>query len=260
VEDGEYCFRTNLNGVDINRNYGFHWKASSFETISGPSSHGSKPFSEPETRIIAKLLNESRPELFVDVHSGANALLRPFGYAWRDIPDEPQRKLLDAVSQEIKEKHCPSCSVGAAAQDLGYTMDGASVDYVHSLGVRFSFIWEIYDSTQTITSLVATDSARHTAKMRNCRNQSSFAPAVSSFLSRPRSPESTLACADPELRALKFMDTEAERRTCLTEFNPETEAELKAHVARWSAALLTVSSSVQARLSAGGLPSPSTVQ
>merc|ERR1719393_747325 len=68
VEDGDYCLRTNENKVDLNRNYGLHWKAEKeddeetgvgskqgkpFESFSS----GSGPFSEPETRVISRLLN-----------------------------------------------------------------------------------------------------------------------------------------------------------------------------------------------------------
>merc|ERR1719335_1347497 len=72
VEAGDYCLRTNENGVDLNRNYGFHWKEEKEddqETGVGTKqgkpfeafSSGSGPFSEPETRIISRLLNQTKP-------------------------------------------------------------------------------------------------------------------------------------------------------------------------------------------------------
>jgi hypothetical protein len=253
VEDGQFCFRTNSNNVDINRNYGYKWEERSIETISGPQSHGSKPFSEPETRIIAKLLKEWKPELFIDVHSGVNSLLSPFGWTWDSIPEDAQSRALSDVSKVVAKKHCPACTEGAAAQDLGYRAPGSSLDYAWSLGVRFPYTWEIYDSTQHVagtqhaTSLVAKPSAHRAQLLHNCSDGAAAHP-VASFLSRRSALTNTRSCLDPEVRAMKFMNTEAERRTCMTEFNPHTEIEFNANIARWCDALFTVTRVVRTHL------------
>lgn len=54
--------RYNARGVDINRNFGFAWSASSEE----PS--GAEPWSEPETRILRDLILDLRPQNIVSLH------------------------------------------------------------------------------------------------------------------------------------------------------------------------------------------------
>lgn len=56
--------RWNANGVDLNRNFSWDWRA---------SDGGAGPLSEPETGAITMLLNSVRPDLAVWVH-------QPYGY------------------------------------------------------------------------------------------------------------------------------------------------------------------------------------
>lgn len=56
--------RTNLNGVDLNRNFGWSWH---------PSDGGPAAFSEVETRAVAGFIEFLRPDLVVWIH-------QPLGY------------------------------------------------------------------------------------------------------------------------------------------------------------------------------------
>lgn len=56
--------RWNANGVDLNRNFNWDWRA----TDGGPA-----PRSEPETQAIVRLIEETRPGVIVWVH-------QPYGY------------------------------------------------------------------------------------------------------------------------------------------------------------------------------------
>jgi hypothetical protein len=56
--------RANANGVDLNRNFDWEWRAYD----GGPA-----PFSEPETRAVAALVETVRPDVVVWVH-------QPLGY------------------------------------------------------------------------------------------------------------------------------------------------------------------------------------
>jgi protein MpaA len=61
--------RGNAHGVDLNRNWGHNWKP--IPPSSGYYS-GPKPFSEPETKAVKKLLKGVRPQVTVWYH-------QPFG-------------------------------------------------------------------------------------------------------------------------------------------------------------------------------------
>ncbi len=80
--------RWNANGVDLNRNFSWGWRASD----GGPG-----PLSEPETQALTTLIERLRPDIVVWVH-------QPYGYtssigdtdraleqAWADASDEPVR-------------------------------------------------------------------------------------------------------------------------------------------------------------------------
>ena len=83
-------WRTNKNGVDINRNYSYRWgrdgvgssQHAGVGTYRGPS-----PASEPETRAIQNLLAEQRFAVAVSYHSYSQMALYPWGYTALVAPE-----------------------------------------------------------------------------------------------------------------------------------------------------------------------------
>ena len=72
---GKYSF-----GVDLNRNYDFHWQDAS----PNPNKYtfrGDKPFSEPETRALRNFLSGLNCKLYLTLHSHAQAICYPWGYS-----------------------------------------------------------------------------------------------------------------------------------------------------------------------------------
>jgi protein MpaA len=55
--------RGNANGVDLNRNFPWHWRK-----LSGTYSSGPRPLSEPETRIAYRLIERVRPSVSIWFH------------------------------------------------------------------------------------------------------------------------------------------------------------------------------------------------
>lgn len=55
--------RGNANGVDLNRNFPWHWRKLSGTYYSGP-----RPLSEPETRIAYRLIERVRPSVSIWFH------------------------------------------------------------------------------------------------------------------------------------------------------------------------------------------------
>ena len=70
--------RTNGRGVDLNRNFPSGWKP--IGRRGGPQHSGPRPFSEPETRLAARLIRRVRPEVTLWFHQQeAGEMVRAWG-------------------------------------------------------------------------------------------------------------------------------------------------------------------------------------
>ena len=63
VEQGEYCKRSNLNNVDINRNWDIFWSKDVSSSIE--ENPGAKPFSELETEFVKRAVENFNAKLFL---------------------------------------------------------------------------------------------------------------------------------------------------------------------------------------------------
>jgi len=149
VEDDweNMCQRVNENGVDLNRNWDAHWEApldKSDYNYDADTNSGPKPFSEPETQALKKILDDTQPTIFITVHSGTLGMYTPYAYS-RDLPtNDPSdlgrmKNILDALDPEYCK--CPS---GAAGLDVGYLCPGTCLDYAYEHHASVSFAFEIY--------------------------------------------------------------------------------------------------------------------
>jgi len=69
--------RTNARGVDLNRNFASGWRPAG---APGDEEHsGTRPFSEPETRIARRLIDELRPDITIWFHQQGEAMVRAWG-------------------------------------------------------------------------------------------------------------------------------------------------------------------------------------
>ncbi len=106
-------------GVDLNRNYGFHWGEGGAsddptdETFKGPSA-----FSEPETRVVKSFV-DARPNLkiLLSYHTFSELILYPWGYTDDAIPDTKAVAAYKAMARKM-------------AQWNGYTPEQASALYI----------------------------------------------------------------------------------------------------------------------------------
>ena len=139
-----YCL-----GVDPNRNYPFHWMeegASSFscsQTFAGPA-----PLSEPETKALAKVLdeNKSRIVMYFSLHSYSQLILAPYGYG-RVYPDNYAQ--LERVASHwiagARQLRDTDYKFGTSAIIL-YPAAGGSDDYAHGqANIKLSYTVELPD-------------------------------------------------------------------------------------------------------------------
>lgn len=66
--------RRNARGVDLNRNFSFRWRPGSPSSGYYP---GPRPFSEPESRAVRRLVQRARPEVTIWFHQPWNQVLAP---------------------------------------------------------------------------------------------------------------------------------------------------------------------------------------
>lgn len=255
VEGGEYCTRTNENGVDLNRNYGFHWKAEhADDDESGVGSKqgvpveafssGSGAFSEPETRIVARLINQTKPDVFLDVHSGTKGLFMPYDWTTDPIENEADRSHMKSVLQEVNSKDCPECMVGDCAETVGYLAPGSSADYAYSQGIKYSFIWEIYaDAEDAQEDAAAQNAFLARKKASTSLIQESRRNGVLASGADVNSGD-VPAWAAGEEAVLAPMEKEAKFH-CLLQFNPLTKDEYDSTVLRWTNAFTTLTAAVR---------------
>lgn len=261
VEGGEYCTRTNENKVDLNRNYGEHWQAAhEDDDESGVGSKkgqpveafssGSSAFSEPQTRIIAKLLKATKPDVFLDVHSGTKGLFMPYDWTTDPIPNESDRNNMKAVLQEVNSKDCPECMVGSCAETVGYLAPGSSADYAYSQGVSFPFIWEIYADSADAEADAQDQRAFQAKKQAGAsflqgRTHAQVREHASAHLQKGFGddvPAPSWAAGDEaDMSVLE----KATKEHCLLQFNPLTKDDYDFTVARWTSAFVTLCNSVR---------------
>ena len=124
-------------GVDLNRNYGFHWTHGEPEDSEECSEvfKGKFPFSESETASIRDLVEREKDfiVLILNFHTYGNLWVRPFNYSKERLLDHFQIKshiknFYQEMEQEILEV-CPKAEVGNASKTVDYLSFGEASDW-----------------------------------------------------------------------------------------------------------------------------------
>lgn len=150
VEAGDLCERRNGRGVDLNRNWGVDWGKKEKDYDPYEENPGTAPFSEPETQIMRKLALSFDPHIWINVHSGMEALFMPYDHkntTPEGLPSQKMRSLLEKVDK----LHCQNrCMIGSGGGSVGYLAHGTATDYIYDV-VRtpMAFTFEIYGDNQT---------------------------------------------------------------------------------------------------------------
>jgi hypothetical protein len=118
----------NSRGVDLNRNYGYQWgydNTGSSPTPSSETYRGATAWSEPETRAVRDIVQQTRPAIAFTMHSVAGRYLNPYGYT--DI----------VVAYEYYAEFAGDFSAangylyGTVSQMLDYNSNGTTRDWLH---------------------------------------------------------------------------------------------------------------------------------
>ncbi len=118
--------RTNANGVDLNRNYGFEW--------TDESNHGSGPESEPEAHANAESMRQVDAaygiDLYLSGHTGTNVLIYSWAWTLDQAPDDELLSRIGASANDLTGVEYGQTSVllyiaTGSSKDLGYGELGA---------------------------------------------------------------------------------------------------------------------------------------
>lgn len=141
-------------GIDLNRNWGFHWgEASSSTNPNSATYRGTEPGSEPEVAALSSLLADlfgeypaendnaapdDRAGTYVNLHSYSNYVIYPYAYsASANVPNlEPIK------SNAFRQSYSSGFATGKAGEIL-YDNSGNDIDWIYSqLGVP-AYTYEI---------------------------------------------------------------------------------------------------------------------
>lgn len=125
--DGE--FDPKIDGVDLNRNYGYEWgydDIGSSPSMSSDTYRGPFPFSEPETQAI-KLLCESHDFKFaLNYHGYGNLLIYPWGYNNKHTIDSTAYTHYGELLTDLN-----GFVYGLGEETVGYVTNGDSDDWMY---------------------------------------------------------------------------------------------------------------------------------
>eukprot|EP00897_Mesotaenium_endlicherianum_P008560 jgi/Mesen1/7732/ME000407S06962 len=139
-EAGELCERKNGRGVDTNRNWSVDWGVKEKEEY--PGAHA---FSEPEAEMLRQVALQLQPHLWVNMHSGMEALFMPYDHR-KGPPQDGTAGAMQGLLQALNQEHCAGkCVVGSGGGSVGYYAHGTATDWMHAeLHVPLSLTFEIY--------------------------------------------------------------------------------------------------------------------
>lgn len=146
VFDTMNYYGNGIDGVDLNRNYGWQWATTGASGyINDPTYYGTEAFSEPETSTIRNLLAAHHFVAGISYHSYSELVLFPFGYANGVIaPDKDALEdLAMAMALTIPANNTPTgFYLPMPAWEL-YPASGTTDDYAYGEHGIFSYTIEL---------------------------------------------------------------------------------------------------------------------
>jgi len=122
-------------GADLNRNMDAHWGQGGSSTNPCSDTYmGSGPNSEPESRVIAQVMEEAPLSLYIDTHSYTQLVLTsPAWTTGRSSRHSEYRKVGGSIQAAIRGAHGRQYTEGPVATTL-YVASGGTIDYADDRG------------------------------------------------------------------------------------------------------------------------------
>uniref|UniRef100_A0A914LF23 ShKT domain-containing protein n=1 Tax=Meloidogyne incognita TaxID=6306 RepID=A0A914LF23_MELIC len=154
----EQCTRTwngllCCRGVDLNRNFDFHWAetGSSLNACSNLYS-GKRAFSEPESRALAEFLKNNNEEegervfyAFMTLHTYAQMWIHPFSHEYHTYPSDADdlKNVALRATERLEQIYGTHYRIGTGA-DLLAPASGGSDDWAkETLGIKYVYLVEL---------------------------------------------------------------------------------------------------------------------
>jgi len=142
-------FDLDYDGVDLNRNYDFHWTEGGSMDPASENYRGSAPFSENETRAIRNLARSENFVFAVSYHSARTGIGEVLYYPWSDPSGYPPdiiflRQVADSASKRIVN----DAGNGHYWAMIGLGLDGMARNWLYGVSGTFAFEIEVSKSCQ----------------------------------------------------------------------------------------------------------------
>ncbi len=127
--DGDGVFNPSVDGVDLNRNFGFHWgedDIGSSPDFSTSNYRGTAPFSEPETRAVRDVVQTRPFEFILNYHSYSDVYIHPWGYTTETVDRVEEYRAWCRNMAAVN-----GFPYGTDATMIGYHTNGSATDWQH---------------------------------------------------------------------------------------------------------------------------------
>ncbi|CAE7212264.1 unnamed protein product [Rhizoctonia solani] len=142
-------------GIDMNRNWGYHWNTSGDGFSGGsqdPCSHwypGAYPFQAPEVTAIANYIRRTpKIRAFLDLRSYGQQLMYPYSYSCEQVAPHAEDIIEAALgaTKALRETHGIPYTSGASCELL-YPAPGNIIDWMYEdAKVKFSYSLMLRDT------------------------------------------------------------------------------------------------------------------
>jgi len=246
VEQGESCLRVNENGVDINRNYPVDWghfdEGEQADTNPGPHA-----LSEPEVKLLVRLMTKYQPTHFLTIHSGTKGMYMPYAKDPMRTADRNGPEMMKILF-EVDKDYC-ECPFGGAGKEVGYQCPGTCLDWAYDvLKVPYTFAFEIYGDP-AYDSFLKQTFTEHAAKMQLQANATTQAHKDFNFARKKHPSDSIQLMSQAGMHHLNLQGKSNEE--CFAIFNPGSPATYKSTVENWSKVYIDLVEKVAENLKKG---------